>query len=155
MIPTPRRIRQHNSLVTVFHRLADALAIAGGLTLVAAIAPAMLNVPTSLAGAEAVILYFVLAEARGTYRNWRGISPNRELASAVGTWACTLPTMVAGHWVYDRLTDTFAPWNRAVLLEWFLLTILLLSALRLGARHPAAAASGGHTHARLRRAGRQ
>ena len=67
--------------------------------------------PTSLSGAEAVILYFVLAEARGTYRNWRGVSPNRELASAIGTWACTLPPMVAGHWLYDRLTDTFAPWR--------------------------------------------
>ncbi len=148
MISTPRRIRQHSSLITVFHRLADALAIAGGLTSVSAISPTVVEVPTSLSGAAAVILYFVLAEARGTYRNWRGISPNRELASAIGTWACTLPPMFAGHWLYDRVSHTPAPWSSAVLVEWFLLAILLLAALRLGARGIQRLLRAGGIHAR-------
>ncbi|HEY1785265.1 MAG TPA: undecaprenyl-phosphate glucose phosphotransferase [Pirellulales bacterium] len=148
MLSPPRRIRQHNSLITVFYRLIDALAIAGGLTLVSTISPTVTELPTSLSGAAGVILYFVLAETRGTYRNWRGISPNRELASAIGTWACTLPPMFAGHWLYDRVGDMPAPWSPTVLVEWFLLTTLLLAALRLGARGIQRLLRAGGIHSR-------
>ncbi|HEX4146020.1 MAG TPA: undecaprenyl-phosphate glucose phosphotransferase [Pirellulales bacterium] len=146
MISTPRRIRQRSSLIIVFYRLADTLAIAGGLALVSTIST--FEVPTSLSGAAAVILYFVLAEARGTYRNWRGISPNRELASAVGTWVCTVPLMFLGHWLYDRVSDTPAPWSPAALLEWSLITTLLLSFLRLGARGVQRLLRAGGIHVR-------
>ena len=102
----------------------------GGL----ALSPRTAEVPTALAGATAVILYFVLAEARGTYRNWRGISKNRELASAVGTWAGTLPGVVAGHWIAECFGHAPQSWTIAVLIEWFLLSAPLITALRLGAR---------------------
>jgi putative colanic acid biosynthesis UDP-glucose lipid carrier transferase len=36
--------------------------------------------------------------------------------------------------LYDRVSHTFAPWSPTVLVEWFLLTSLLLATLRLGAR---------------------
>ncbi|HTU24761.1 MAG TPA: undecaprenyl-phosphate glucose phosphotransferase [Pirellulales bacterium] len=134
MISPSRRIRQHSSLFAVFYRLADAAAIAGGLALIGVLRPSLPDMPTSLAGAAAVILYFVLAEARGTYRNWRGISPNRELASAVGTWGSALPLMYAGHWLYNRFEEPPAPWSFAVVVGWFLIATILISALRLGAR---------------------
>jgi putative colanic acid biosysnthesis UDP-glucose lipid carrier transferase len=143
-----RRIRQHSSLVTVFHRLADALAILGGLTAATSISPHRADSPTSLAGAAAVIVYFVLAEARGTYRNWRGISPNRELASAIGTWACTLPVVVAGHWVHERFGGTSTAWQMRELMEWFLLSSLMIAGLRLGARGAQRLLRAGGIHTR-------
>ena len=96
-----------------------------------------------------MILYFVLAEARGTYRNWRGISPNRELASAIGTWACTLPADVRRPLVVRsrRATRPLLGARRS-LVEWFLLTTLLLAALRLGARGVQRLLRAGGIHVR-------
>jgi putative colanic acid biosynthesis UDP-glucose lipid carrier transferase len=97
-----------------------------------------------LAALVAVIAFHVVAEITGLYRNWRGISLERELLCAVTTWFFTLPALLTlGYWV-----DEWQIISRETMLIWAALTTLLIVLSRTVIRWllNALRANGYNTH---------
>lgn len=116
-----RRIHQQFSLVGSVYRLADAAAIAGGLTLAVWIAEGT-AADHVLTGCVAIILYYLAAEVGGVYRSWRGVSRNREAFATLTTWVVVC-CVLAG---IGLATGRLAEFPRSLLGTWLLSTSLLL-----------------------------
>ena len=134
MKPAPKQIHQHTSLVVVLHRLLDALALVWALIVVSRLAPAGDGLPKMLSGTAAVIIYWLVSEFTGMYRNWRGVSSMREIMCALGTWTLTLPAVVSLRWLRDHFGEPHAQFDPLVLAAWYVLAFVLLAALRLATR---------------------
>ncbi|MCA9151808.1 MAG: hypothetical protein KDA92_21040, partial [Planctomycetales bacterium] len=83
--PKPR-IHQHWSLRDIVYRLVDVGGIFAGLVLAVHWQIGALSELYWLAAAAATIIFLLLCEISGMYRNWRGVSIERELLCAVLTW---------------------------------------------------------------------
>ncbi|MGE3409665.1 MAG: undecaprenyl-phosphate glucose phosphotransferase [Pirellulales bacterium] len=93
-----RRIYQQGPILDTLHRLADAVCILAGLFVASAYAPPLDNRDVALAAAAALLLFNIVAEISGLYRNWRGVAPRRELLCVAGTWSATLAILsLAAH----------------------------------------------------------
>ncbi len=134
MSSAPQRIDPSTSLFTILHRLLDALGLLVALGLVCRLAPLEVGLPKTLSGASAVIVFWLLSEFTGMYRNWRGVSCMRELMCALGTWTLTLPIVVMLRWLRDWFDDPQVKLDPLVLLAWFLVAGALLVGVRLTTR---------------------
>jgi putative colanic acid biosynthesis UDP-glucose lipid carrier transferase len=134
MGPTQRRIHQTTSLVTILQRLLDALGILVGLGWACTLATAAEGMPKTLSAASAIIIFYLLAEFTGMYRNWRGASAERELLCALGTWTITLPLVVILRWIRDWFGEPTPQFVPRTLLAWFVLSAILLLGARLACR---------------------
>mgnify|MGYP001166104579 CR=1 FL=1 len=110
---TIRRIHQYWSVRELFYRFLDGIAVLAGLWGAVALHR---NFAQSdfLAAVLTVLVFHFVAEITGLYRNWRGISLERELWCAVSTWLFTLPGFltlgfVLGDW-WNLSRDTVALW---------------------------------------------
>ena len=120
----PRRIRQHSSLVTVFYRLADALAIGAACVglrrRLPSMAPKCRRRRPRACGCDR--LFRVgrsprhLSQLAGNLAQPRARLGRRHLGLHVAG-------VLAGHWISDRLGKCRSSLERsAVLIEWFLLS---------------------------------
>ena len=116
------------------HRLFDAVALVVALQVVCQLAPTDEGLPKTLSAAAAVIVYWLLAEFTGMYRNWRGVSSMREVMCALGTWTLTLPTVVTLRWLRDLFGEPTPALDPLVLLAWFVLAFTFLAGGRLATR---------------------
>ena len=124
---THRHIRQHWSVSNVAYRVADASAIFGGLWFTASFARGAYAIQTwILVGTIAIGTYWLIAEFSGMYRNWRGVSAERELVCSFATWGMTLLILLAPAWVAGFVVDTRA----TQVLFWFAATPSLMMLLR-------------------------
>ncbi len=83
-----------------------------------------------LAGAAATIIFYLMCEISGMYRNCRGVSIERELICAAISWAATIPALLA----LGVMTE-YAHWvDRSFILMWFIVTLTLIAASRMGVR---------------------
>lgn len=89
----PRRIYQYWSVRELFYRLVDGAAVVAGLLVVVA-ARRGITQGDLLAALVAVLVFHFVAEITGLYRNWRGISLERELWCAVATWLFSIPGLL-------------------------------------------------------------
>jgi putative colanic acid biosynthesis UDP-glucose lipid carrier transferase len=126
-----RRIHQTTSLVMILQRLFDAIGILAGLGLASILAPCAAGIPKPLSGASAIIVFFLLAEFTGMYRNWRGASAERELLCAVGTWSLTVPLVMVLRWLRDWFGEPTPALVPLAVLAWYLLSAMLLVGARL------------------------
>ncbi|MGQ9504108.1 MAG: undecaprenyl-phosphate glucose phosphotransferase [Thermogutta sp.] len=98
-----RSIHQYWSVRELFYHIIDGVVIVATLW-VAGIFFGGFYDQDLLAALVAVIAFHVVAEITGLYRNWRGISLERELLCAVTTWCFTLPALLTlGYWVDGRI----------------------------------------------------
>ncbi len=121
-----RRIHQYWSIRELTYRILDGAAVVGGALL------AQLQMPGShdrylVAGLIATIVFHIIAEITGLYRNWRGISLERELLCAVFTWSFAIPFMVT----FGYVTDSFSYFPPQAATVWFAATPLGMVALRI------------------------
>jgi len=116
-----RRIHQQISVLGSLYRLADAAAVAGGLSLAGWVA-AYPQVELILAGAVAIVVHGLVAELGGMYRSWRGVSSDREAYASLGTWCLACGVLGALAIASGRL----ATLPHLLLGVWFLATALLL-----------------------------
>ena len=84
-----RQIHQNWLARDLVHRILDAGCVLAGMTIGVHLTLGALAERQLAAGALAVILYFLTAEISGMYRNWRGVSVDREVTCAVFTWSFT------------------------------------------------------------------
>ncbi len=124
------RIRPTWSFLGVWYRLVDAFGIAAGL---------VLSVPHGLAssvdhyviaGAAAIIVYFLLAELGAMYRNWNGVSRHREALGVLACWGCTWIVLV----VFAFAVKHSAEFSRISTAAWLVLTPALIVAGRIATR---------------------
>ena len=83
-----------------------------------------------LAVASAVAIYLLVGEVTGLYRNWRGVTSDRELACAALTWGYTLAALL----VLGFLTKETAELSRKAVLMTTGYTLVFLCAARVTMR---------------------
>ncbi len=130
MAAAKRRIHPHRSLRDTVYHLVDMIGIAAGLYLAAAIHGKDVDEFHLLAGSAAIIVYYLACEASGMYRNWRGVSIEREILCAVLTWGATLPILLA----LSVMTHSAIWVDRSLVLAWWLLAIVLIVLIRIAVR---------------------
>ncbi|MCA9215832.1 MAG: undecaprenyl-phosphate glucose phosphotransferase [Planctomycetales bacterium] len=125
-----KHIHQSWSLRDLAYRIVDTCGIVSGLYLAIVVeseAMAELHVVACLA---AVIIYYLMSELTGMYRNWRGVSLERELFCAIVTWTATVPTMLA-----VSVMTKYALWvDRSLVLIWTLATMIIVAFARIALR---------------------
>jgi hypothetical protein len=70
---TQREIYQHASVWGIVHRILDAAGIVFGIWVACLLAHQSDNPPKMLSAATAIIVYYLLSEITGAYRNWHGV----------------------------------------------------------------------------------
>ncbi|PQO41281.1 undecaprenyl-phosphate glucose phosphotransferase [Blastopirellula marina] len=122
-----RQIQHKSTLLDGLYRVADAAAIIVGMILAVMGAGGFPTVDHHMAVAAALAIFYVVAEFTGVYRNWRGVSTEREIWCGAMTWAVSLAMLVllATVFRYDH------PFDRYTLVSWFLTTPLLLTVSRM------------------------
>lgn len=116
-----RVIHQYWSVRELFYHILDGIVIIASLW-GAGLFSGGFQEQELLAALVAVIAFHVVAEITGLYRNWRGISLERELLCAVMTWFFTLPVLLTlGYWV-----DGWQIISRQTMLTWAALATFLI-----------------------------
>ncbi len=122
-----RQIHQNWLARDLVHRILDAGCVLAGMAIGARLTLGPLTERQFAIGALAAILYFLTAEISGMYRNWRGVSVEREVTCAVFTWSFTWLFMMAAAFLtgYPHGLAAVALW------AWFLVTPLLIGTGRV------------------------
>jgi putative colanic acid biosynthesis UDP-glucose lipid carrier transferase len=131
---TQREIYQHASVWGIVHRILDAAGIVFGIWVACLFAHQTDNPPRMLSAATAIIVYYLLSEITGAYRNWHGVSGEREVACAVGTWLVTMPAVLLLRWLRDLLGEPAPPLSPMAILHWFAITGCYIGLMRLTIR---------------------
>ncbi len=127
MTPVSRGISFRESLLYSLHRLVDAAAICLGAA-VAIGYTCDTGLPDLLTIAAATILvYHVVAELSGLYRNWRGTRLRREIACLLMTWAYAAPALLG----IGLVTQYNAEFSYASKLIWIAATPAAIAASRI------------------------
>jgi undecaprenyl-phosphate glucose phosphotransferase len=124
-------IRPSSSRLPLLWRLVDASWIALAYWLACRMYPQGLPHFEVLAVSGAVLLFYMLGEPIGLYRPWRGAPLKAEILRVWTTWGA----VVAGLLLVAFLSKTSSHYSRVVTVDWFLLTPMLLSVWRGGARY--------------------
>jgi putative colanic acid biosysnthesis UDP-glucose lipid carrier transferase len=126
-----REIYQHASIWSIVHRLVDAAGIVLGIWVACLLAHQADNPPKMLSAATAIIVYYLLGEITGVYRSWHGVSGEREVACAIGTWLVTMPVVLLLRWIRDQLGDPAPPLSTWAVVHWFAITGCYIGMMRL------------------------
>lgn len=129
-----RRITQHASLLTIVLRLCDSVAIVGAAYLAATLVGGTAGHSTLAAAVSAAVLYFLAAEVTGLYRSWHGVSGERELLCAAGTWALVVPVLSVVGFSCDLLNTATAELTHAGIVAWFVAAPLVVVTARAALR---------------------
>ncbi|MFC1757180.1 undecaprenyl-phosphate glucose phosphotransferase [Planctomycetota bacterium] len=125
-----KQIHQAWSLRDFAYRLVDTCGIVAGLYFAITVEDDAFDQFYIVVVLASVVLYYLMCELTGMYRNWRGVSLERELFCAIVTWMATLPTLLA-----VSVLTKYAVWvDRSLLLIWALATVLVVSISRIALR---------------------
>jgi len=127
MTPVSRGISFRESLLCSLHRLVDAGAICVGAAAAIEYTPCA-GLPALVTIAAATILvYHVVAELSGLYRNWRGTRMGREIVCVLATWAYAVPALMG----LGMVTQYNGEFSYASKLIWIVVTPAALIASRI------------------------
>jgi putative colanic acid biosysnthesis UDP-glucose lipid carrier transferase len=126
-MPGQQRIHQHWSSWGVWYRLADAICIVVALLISLQSGLATTVDHYIIAVAVAIIVYYFVAEVGDMYRNWHGVSENREAVGTLICWGCTWTTLV----LLAFVTKHSAEFSRISTMIWLLTTPVLIMAVRI------------------------
>jgi putative colanic acid biosynthesis UDP-glucose lipid carrier transferase len=123
-------IRPSWSLCDLVYRFLDVIGILVGMVVAIRLQGRHVDVDHLLASAAAAIVFYLMCEITGLYRNWRGVSIEREILCAVVSWTITVPLLLA-----LGVMTKYAQWvDRSFVLTWFCLTLVLIVASRMFVR---------------------
>ncbi len=121
------RIHQQWSQRDLLYRLVDLAGILGGNYLVAQWWPAGLSEMFLLAGVAASIIYYLMSEFSGTYRNWLGESTGQEMFCVSITWLLSIPFLLA-----LSVMTHYTEWvSRVYLFYWSFASLALILSTRV------------------------
>jgi putative colanic acid biosynthesis UDP-glucose lipid carrier transferase len=125
-------IHQYWSLRELAYRMVDAGGIFLGLYL-ATVSESLtdklddFHLVTGLTG---IIVYYLMCEITGMYRNWRGVSLEREILCSTVTWGATVPALLA-----LAVMTKYATWiDRSGVIIWTGTTAVLIAFARIALR---------------------
>lgn len=127
MSPISRGISFHESLVYSLHRLVDAAAICLGAAVAMEYTPHVGLTHLLTIAAATIVVYHVVAEMSGLYRNWRGTRLRREIACVLVTWAYTAPILLG----LGLVTQYNAQVSYASKLIWIAVTPAAMTSARI------------------------
>ncbi|RCS41468.1 undecaprenyl-phosphate glucose phosphotransferase [Bremerella cremea] len=122
-----RNIQYKSTILDGLYRVIDAVAIILGMVLAVLGAGEQPESDHRLAVAAVLAIYYVVAEFTGVYRNWRGVSTQREIACGVLTWTISLGIL----FLCATLFHFDHSFNRYALVSWYLTTPLLMTTARM------------------------
>ena len=122
-----RRIPQQRSPRDLVCRILDAAAIVAGLNFAVALTGERLSEHAVTAAVAAIALQYLVGEATGMARSWRGIAADREIFGTLFTWLMVLPPMLT----IGYLTGYGQFFPRALLLAWWSATALIALLARI------------------------
>ncbi len=125
-----RRIHQQWSIRALWYRLSDAVYIVAGLAIGVSGGLTTTIEHYIIAGAAAVFIYGLAAEACDLHRSWRGVSIRREVIGTLFSWGFTCFVLLALAFATKR-TAEFSRVSTAV---WFVATPALIVANRIMTR---------------------
>jgi putative colanic acid biosynthesis UDP-glucose lipid carrier transferase len=127
MTLTQPRIRTSWSLCDLVYRVLDVIGILVGMIAALALQGRQVDVYHLLASAAATVVFYLMCEITGLYRNWRGVSIEREILCTAVSWTVTMPLLLA-----LGVMTKYAQWvDRSFILSWYLLTLALITASRM------------------------
>ncbi len=112
------------------HRVLDAVCIVAGSLASLHLTGVPVGERHLMAAASAVVIYYLTAEISGMYRNWRGVSAEREMLCAASTWGFSL-LLLSALGIITHYTDAFP---LQTLIVWALATPLLVATGRFAIR---------------------
>ncbi len=122
-----RRIYQQWSFWGLWYRLSDAMCIVAGMTVAIGRRPTTGVDRYVIAGATAIIVYYLLSETAGMYQNWRGVSTHRELVGTACCWGAAAAVLV----VLGFAAGWMAEFSRTSVARWFLATGAIIALSRI------------------------
>ena len=129
-MPANKLIHQHWSLRDIAYRLFDTIGIVLGQYCALMFDSQVLSEHHLLACSAAIIIFYLASEVSGMYRNWRGVSLEREIFCLVLTWGGTLPALLA-----VSVMTKYPGWvDRSEVLIWFVLSTLIIVTARITLR---------------------
>ena len=120
-------IRQYPSIAKMIYKLIDILAIALGLVLLLQWVPELNSKSTLVSFLIAVGVFSLTAELVGLYRNWQGISFEREATCSLIAWSGAFVVLFAVG-AFSQYTTEF---SGNALIHWFIFTPILSLAGRV------------------------
>ncbi|MFI4874339.1 MAG: undecaprenyl-phosphate glucose phosphotransferase, partial [Blastopirellula sp. JB062] len=123
-------IRQQSTLLDASYRVVDGVAILAGLGLAVDWSHLAFHSAHQFAAAVAICLFYVVAELTGMYRNWQGVSTQREIGCGLATWAVTLGLLIA----VGLLTGHAESYSLLTAWYWLWMTPGLMVLVRLAIR---------------------
>ena len=105
---------------TLTYRFTDALAIIAGWMLATRALDPLTDQYHSLVVTLTILLYHIVGEITGLYRNWRGTAINAEIGCAVATWLVATPILVAGSFAVGGVGSLDPPFFA----NWMVLTVV-------------------------------
>jgi len=114
---------------TLTYRLADALVIVAGWWLASKSVTPNINENHALIMTMTIVLFHFVGEITGMYRNWRGVSVDKEVMCTVLTWIVSVPLIITGMTIFSigSVEISFLRW-------WLLLTLACMALSRIGLR---------------------
>ena len=130
-MPSPsanKSVQEQWHIRTLTYRLADALVIIAGWLL------ATRHVDNTgdnnaLAMTLTIVIFHFVGEITGMYRNWRGVSVDREVTCSILTWTITVPIIVSVIYVFG-----IGEVERTFLVRWLALTLACMAITRVSLR---------------------
>jgi putative colanic acid biosynthesis UDP-glucose lipid carrier transferase len=111
-------------------RLIDGLCVAAALLLVTGLGMRSIAPQDGMAMLLAVVLFYLVGEATGLFRSWRGAPLKQEVSRVWMTWLWVAPALV----LIAFVTKTADQYSRIVTMAWFVAVPVLLSAERVAIR---------------------
>ena len=127
-------IGQQRHSLSAIQRAADALCVVGSLYGSQWLVGQGVNENTLIVGLAASTLFLLVGEINSLYTQERSQSAERELLSTVTTWFGTL-CLLAMLFFVTRLGENFA---RSSILSWSVISVTMMSLMRMGLRTAAA-----------------
>ena len=124
-----KSVQEQWHIRTLTYRLADAIVIiVGWLLATASLAPTA-DQNYALAMTVTILVFHFVGEITGMYRNWRGVTVDKEVMCAFLTWLITLPILVT-----IVVLIGIPAIEIAFLRDWLLLTLACMAITRIGLR---------------------
>lgn len=124
-----KSVQEQWHIRTLTYRLTDALVIIAGWMLATShLSPATDN-SHILAMTMTILLFHFVGEITGMYRNWRGVSVDKEVMCAILTWLITIPVLVTVVALFGIGSITIP-----FLTRWLALTLACMTITRVALR---------------------
>ena len=120
-------IRPHEAKLDFLSRTADACWIAVGLRIACLLYSDAWVGRHGTAAAVAVVVFYLVGQARGLYRPWRAEPLTREFGQVWLAWAFVVPLLL----LLGFATKTSEDYSRVVILSWFAIAPTLISVWRV------------------------